>query len=299
MSEFPMFVKSIAVSAALPVVPANLSLPDSDFVVLGTAGIPTRGAGLCLFECTAVSGFTGKVEVLTKQGGTWRTYESFQMAAGSAPARVAANTTITFASGDFIFVLTDGFYGVRILQDGGTSATFTCRQAEDAEAFVLTRILTDTTIVKVGSPADKISITPTMDTSAYGANQVWFVETAVAGAVRESGSTSILMDVTILDKDDQTAVDVYLFFFNATVTFGTVNENVSLSDADAAKCLGWVKINSSDWYDVGGSKIAHVRNVNLVLEAASGTSVYMAGVTTGTPTQTASGVIVTLGIMQN
>jgi hypothetical protein len=151
---------------------------------------------------------------------------------------------------------------------------------------------------EAGSPADVVYVTPTLDTSAYTAGDVLFDTAAVAGALRVSGGKAKLVSVTVLDEDDQAAATLDLYFFRSNVSLGTVNGAPNVSDANARECLGWVPVAVADWKDVGTSKIACVRNVNLMLKATTGTTVYVAGVTGGTPTQTAAGIRIALGLEQ-
>lgn len=133
------YAASISVSATLPT--TRTDSPASNFVVAGTAAIPVVGAGLAQFEVTAVNGLTGTVEVLTADGGTWREWDSWQTAVDGTPTPRIAGTTITFVAGDMVSVIVEGFYGVRIKRAGGTSATFMCRTGDEAESFLINRLL--------------------------------------------------------------------------------------------------------------------------------------------------------------
>src|SRR5512133_1698421 len=48
-----------------------------------------------------------------------------------------------------------------------------------------------------------VTVTPTVDTSAYAAGDLLFDSTEVANAVRANGSTCILQSLTVIDKGDQ------------------------------------------------------------------------------------------------
>jgi hypothetical protein len=151
---------------------------------------------------------------------------------------------------------------------------------------------------QIGAPGDVISVTPTLDTSAYASGDTLFDSTAVASAVRVSAGRAVLQSITVIDKDDQ-GVALDLFVFDSSVTFGTANAAPSISDADAAKCLGFAQVLAADYIDVGGAKIACVKNIGLPLEAASGTTLYIAAITRGTPTHTASGLVIRIGLLQD
>ena len=47
-----------------------------------------------------------------------------------------------------------------------------------------------------------IRVTPTLDTSAYSANDVLFNATAIPNAVKEDGGCSKLVGITIINNDD-------------------------------------------------------------------------------------------------
>lgn len=139
-------------------------------------------------------------------------------------------------------------------------------------------------------------VTPTMDTSAYTAGDVWF-DTITCGSVARIAAGTVTLDtVTILDEDDQTAAGVTLVFLDANTSLGTINGAPNISDANARNILGTVSVASGDWVDLGGAKVACLKNIGLTMTAASASqAIYMAGICAGTPTQTASGVKIKLG----
>lgn len=144
-----------------------------------------------------------------------------------------------------------------------------------------------------------VDVTPVCDTSAYGAGDTLFPTTEVPGACRLSGRPTELVSVTLLDEDDQTAAVIDLYFLRSNVVFGVANSAPSISDANAREIQGWVSLLAADFKDVGGAKVACVRNLGLLLQPTTGTSVYVAGVCAGTPTQTASGIKLRLGFRQH
>ena len=140
-----------------------------------------------------------------------------------------------------------------------------------------------------------VSVTPVCDTSAYTAADVLFPSTEVAGAVRVSGGKSVLETVCLLDEDDQAAAVINLFFLRSNVALGTANNAISISDADARELIGWVSLAATDFADLIASRFACVRNVGLIVQPTTGTSIWVAGQCAGTPTQTASGIKLRLG----
>lgn len=135
----------------------------------------------------------------------------------------------------------------------------------------------------VSGKATVIAVTPTVDASALDANDTVFDATAIANAARASGLGTTLMAVDVICQADQKA-QLTLYFFDASVTFGTSDAAPSLSDADALKYLGHVDIAAADYDDLGGVSVAQARNLSIPMIPASGTSLYVAATTTGTPT---------------
>jgi hypothetical protein len=134
-------------------------------------------------------------------------------------------------------------------------------------------------VVAAGSVAgSKPVFVPTLDTSAYAAGDVLFGFTAVP-LLTAAGRIAMLSDLTIADKADQGAT-ITLLFANASAALGTINGVPSISDADALKIIGAVKITADDWIDLGGCRVAVLRNLNLILSATSGTDVYVGAIVT-------------------
>ncbi len=151
------------------------------------------------------------------------------------------------------------------------------------------------------SPIRFVDVTPVLDTSAYTAGDTLFNSTAIPNATGPSGEPARLISLTVIDTDDQAAAVTTLFFFDSLpTTFGTLNSAPSITDADALKSLGSVVIPSANFLDVGGAKIASMDNINKIIKSAPGTrTIYVAGMTAGTPTQTASGILLRFGFADN
>lgn len=147
---------------------------------------------------------------------------------------------------------------------------------------------------------DVKTVTLSLDTSAYTAADVLADTQVITDAVRHPGGSCKLISLTVLDKDDQTAAAMDLYFLDSNVSLGTENGAIAITDADAASILGVVPIASGDFKDLINSKLACIKNIGLLLKAASASSdLYIAAVTAGTPTQTASGIVVRLCLEQN
>lgn len=157
----------------------------------------------------------------------------------------------------------------------------------------------ETHIGEISTADTVIDLTATLDTAAYASGDVLFDTQEVAGAARVTGGTVTLQNITIIDEDDQgVAFDFY--FLNANNSLGTENAAPSISDTNARNILGYVAVATTDYKDLGGVKIATIRNLGLVMKAASGaTSLYVGAVNgTGTPTFTASGLKFKLGFLR-
>lgn len=139
-------------------------------------------------------------------------------------------------------------------------------------------------------------VTPVLDTNAYADNDVMFVAIEVP-QVFDKGLARVLQSVVVLDGDDQ-AVDFDLVFSNATITLGTINAAVSISDADAAKIIGYVRLSAStDANDLVNSHLYCKTGLGLAMKGATA-SLWVAGVIrSGTPTYSASGMKIKLGFI--
>lgn len=136
----------------------------------------------------------------------------------------------------------------------------------------------------------QIPLTPTLDTSQYDNGDILFQPTEIVGAVRSSGARALLQSVFAIGEDDQ-GQGFDLLFFQSAVTFGTINAAPSISDSAARDFQGRVQIQSSDFYDLGGVRVADVSQLGRLIQAASTTrSIWVAGISRGTGTYTAAGL---------
>lgn len=145
-----------------------------------------------------------------------------------------------------------------------------------------------------------LDVTLSLDTSAYASGDLLADTQAVASAVLSNAGTGILHSVTVIDEDDQ-GVAFDLYFLSANNSMGTENSAPSISDANARDILCRVQVATTDYYDLGGVRIADVHGLNRIIKGASGsTSIYVAAVNgSGTPTFTASGLKLRIGILQD
>lgn len=206
---------------------------------------------------------------------------------------IAVNST---SKGELVTRDADAVAGIGAIGDAAWSGT-----GNGSNNAVLKAIYAgsqSTNPVDAGQPADVISVTPTLDTSAYAAGDVLFATTAIAAAARANDEQVMLQSLAVIDKDDQKPA-FKLFFFKASVTSGAFNGAPSISDADAANFLGSVAVAAADYDDLGGVSVASFKNIGLLLEPAAGTAiVYVFAVVSTTPTHTAAGLVLQFGLLQ-
>lgn len=253
--------------------------------------LPVHQANTVSVQIEGISGdtitFEGSVDHDPETGlGTWYSVNARNLTSG-------VEATTATADGIYAAAVTGlGYFRARISSySAGTIiatafvTTGDLASAGGASNSSINQSTDGTTNRVVSGKATVISVTPTLDTNAYGTGEVLFETTAIADAVRASGLGATLMGVTLIDKDDE-GVAITLYFFDSDVALGPLNDNPNIADADAANCIGIVDIGTGDYDDLGGAKVAHVRGIALPMIPASGTSLYVAGVVTGTPTFT-------------
>jgi hypothetical protein len=154
-------------------------------------------------------------------------------------------------------------------------------------------------IGEVGGSAVVKEVTLSLDTNAYADGDVLAATQEVSGSVRVNGGTGVIQSLVVLDKDAQgQALDVV--FLKANKSLGTENAAVSIADADADSILGIVEVLASDLVNLNNSLLATRTNLSVVVEAGSGsTSLYVAAISRGTGTYTASGITLKIGILQD
>lgn len=144
-----------------------------------------------------------------------------------------------------------------------------------------------------------IEVTLSLDTSPYASGELLADTQVVTSAIKLTDGKAKLQSILLIDEDDQGAA-LDLYFLSANNTFGTENSAPSISDASARDILCRIPIATGDYYDLGGVRVADLSGLNRIIKAASGTtSIYVAAVNgSGTPTYTASGLKLRIGIEQ-
>jgi hypothetical protein len=150
---------------------------------------------------------------------------------------------------------------------------------------------------QTGGSGDVLDVTLSLDTSAYADGDVMADTQSVASAFRVATGQLTLNSVVVLDEDDQ-GVGFDIIFLDTNNSLGTENSAPNISDANARTIIGRVNVSASDFIDLGGSRLASISGIGLKMKAASGSTTLYVGtiVRSGTPTYTASGVKLKLGV---
>lgn len=132
---------------------------------------------------------------------------------------------------------------------------------------------------------------------AYDSGDVLADTGELANALSVSGGGGVLQTIKITDKDDQTAAAMTVWILKSNVSLGTKDAAPSISDTNADEIIARVDIAATDWTDLGGAKVAFVKNLGIPVRVSTGTSLWVALVTAGTPTQTTGGLTGIFGIL--
>jgi hypothetical protein len=181
---------------------------------------------------------------------------------------------------------------------GATIDTGTPGSPATTEVMTVQGAASMTPVASVGKTV-VFALTPTLDTSAYGTGDVLFDRTICNGIFRVVDGTGVLQSIQVIDQDDNgVAIDFYIHTTDATL--GTANSTPSISDANAVELLGPFSIATGDYKDLGGVKVGKISNIGQPIKAVSGTDdLYISAVVTGTPTFTAAGIKLRIGVLQD
>lgn len=141
-------------------------------------------------------------------------------------------------------------------------------------------------------------VTLSLDTSAYANAELLADTQSVDAAFRDTDGTGLIRSLVVVDTDDQTLYSFSVWFLDGTGTLGSENSAPSATDAVCATILAKVDFATTDGLDLGGSKVYSKTGLSIPVKAITGTNDLgiAAVVTTGTPTHSASGIVVRIGI---
>lgn len=141
-----------------------------------------------------------------------------------------------------------------------------------------------------------VPVTLSADTSILADNDVIAASQEVTNFFRVPGGAVRLHSVMMLDGDDQNT-DVDLIFLNANGSIGAENAAFAVTDVVAATIVGYVSMLASTYIDFTDSRWGYLANIDQVMLGGDTSSVWVGAICrSGTPTYTAAGLTLKLGI---
>jgi hypothetical protein len=135
----------------------------------------------------------------------------------------------------------------------------------------------------------RLTAAPVCDTNAYAAGDLIGGKLTLTPAVRLPGFGGIITRITIADKAKQNAaIDVVFFVANPTGTTFTDQAAFAIADADLLNAFH-VQILATDYASYSDNSEATVNNLGAAFRLSSGSALYAALVSRGTPTYAAAG----------
>lgn len=157
----------------------------------------------------------------------------------------------------------------------------------------------ETHIGEVGGNSYVAEVTLSLAAATYTARDVLAATQIITACMRVDGGTGVIHTVTVLDQDDQ-GMALTLVFLRTNASIGAEESTVAPTDAAADEILGTVEILAGDYVDLTNSQIVTKTSVGIVVDAAAGADdLYIAAITEDTPTHTASGITVKVGILRD
>jgi hypothetical protein len=152
---------------------------------------------------------------------------------------------------------------------------------------------------KVVTPISITTVTLSLDTNAYADGDVLAATQIVTNCFRIVNGFGVIDSITVLDEDDQ-GIGFDLVFFDANTALGTENSAPDISDANARTILGWVRVSAADFIDLGGSRLATLTGLSLAVKSVVDTDdMYVAAISRGAGTYSATGIQLRIGISQS
>lgn len=152
----------------------------------------------------------------------------------------------------------------------------------------------------VGGFTKLIKVVPVINTSAYTGGDAVGGKQTLTDALRSSGGTAVLESIMVLDRGNQKAA-LEILIFDADPTAATITNNSPfVFSTDDLKVLARIPVAASDYVTLDSKATATIKGIGVTLKAETGTSLYAAVVTTGTPTYvSASDLQFIYGLLQD
>lgn len=146
-------------------------------------------------------------------------------------------------------------------------------------------------------------VTLSLDTNAYAANDVLADTQEITNVFPDENIEAILYSISLLDKDDQGgALD--LVFLESNTSIGTENAALNLSDSAAERIVAVVHVSTGDYVDLINSQFVSKSvgdsGMGILIRPSdtSETSLYIAAISRGAKTYTASGITLKIGLLR-
>lgn len=178
--------------------------------------------------------------------------------------------------------------------------TFGTAGSPASEINTIQGIASMTPVASVGK-TNIADLTPSCLTTALDDGDVLADTEVLSACFRANDTPATLQSLTVVDKDDNGGA-LKIFLLDVNGSLGTEGSPVSISDANADNILAVIDVETSDYSDLVGSQVAHIRNLSIPLQPASGTDdLYVAiqGGSGNTSTYTASGLVLRFGLYQD
>lgn len=154
----------------------------------------------------------------------------------------------------------------------------------------------------IGGHTAAIAPTVTVSTSpAYSAGDCVGGKLTLSSVARVSGGSALLRALYLMDTSNQKAA-LELLIFNADPTASTFTDNaaISLHASDVAKIIRRISIAAADYVTIDSKAFVDLALSDRPLIPASGSDLYAALVTSGTPTYAATTALtLKLGVVQD
>lgn len=216
-------------------------------------------------------------------------------AAGVGAVADASNTNpatsgsvISFLKGILSTLLGPSSNGLKVAQATAANLNATVVQATaaslNATVVQATAASLNATVVgNIGGFTTVIKDATAVTAAAYSAGNAVGGKRTLSNAVRTPG-TGILQSVTILDRANQKAA-MTVFIFDQNPTAATITDHAAfVFSTDDLNVIAQVNFSAGDYTTTNSKAVACISGLNIPLKAASGTSLYAAVVTSGTPT---------------
>jgi len=136
----------------------------------------------------------------------------------------------------------------------------------------------------VGGFSEVVTVAPTVTAASYSAGNAVGGKQTLANAVRTASKTAILDSITLLDRSNSKAT-MEIVIFDSDPSAATITDKTAfVFNTDDLKVLARLSVAATDYVTINSKAIVTLKGLGVVVKAASGTSLYAALITTGTPT---------------